>query len=62
MTVLENLSGVLKIYVITSQTEMQKNFDNFIAIIRDTYELNLYTNSVYLFLWKEHPETEGALF
>ena len=38
---LGDLSGVSKIFVITGRTDMRKSFDGLMAIIRDTYELDV---------------------
>lgn len=46
---LGNLSGIQKIVLIAGRTDMRKSFDGLMAIIRDTYELDPYSNAVFLF-------------
>lgn len=46
---LGDLSGVSKIYLICGRTDMRKSFDDLMAIIRDTYQLDPYANALYLF-------------
>lgn len=43
------LSGVAKLYLITGSTDMRKSIDGLMAIIRNTYKLDPYSNSLYLF-------------
>ena len=49
---LGDISGVSKIYLITGRTDMRRSFDGLMAIIRDTYQMDLYANAVYLFCGK----------
>ena len=46
---LGEISGVAKIYIITGMTDMRKSIDGLMAIIRDTYEMDPYSNSLFLF-------------
>ena len=41
---LGDLSGVSKIFVITGRTDMRKSFDGLMAIVRDSYALDPYSN------------------
>lgn len=59
---LGDLSGISKIYMITSQTKILKSFDNLMAIIRDTYELNPYANAVYLFCGRDSRKLKTLYF
>ena len=46
---LGELSGVAKFFLVTGYTDMRKSIDGLMAIIRDTYELDPYSNSLFLF-------------
>ena len=46
---LGDLSGVAKFYLVTGHTDMRKSIDGLMAIIRDTYEMDPYSNSLFLF-------------
>ncbi|WP_368280838.1 IS66 family insertion sequence element accessory protein TnpB, partial [Enterocloster clostridioformis] len=46
---LGDLSGVAKFYLVTGHTGMRKSIDGLMAIIRDTYEMDPYSNSLFLF-------------
>ena len=63
---LGDLSGVAKIFVITGYTDMRRSVDGLMAIIRDTYEMDPYSNALYLFCGKRcdrlkalHHEKDG---
>lgn len=47
---LGNLSGVAKFYLVTGHTSMRKSIDGLMTIIRDTYEMEPYSNSLFLFV------------
>lgn len=49
---LGELSGVEKIYLVTGYTDMRKYIDGPSAIINKTYDLNPYSNSLFLFWWE----------
>lgn len=42
-TVLGDLSGVAKIYLVSGYTDMRRSIDGLMAIVRDTYELDSYS-------------------
>ena len=44
-----DLSGVSKIYIVTGYTDMRKNIDGLADIIRQTYDLDPFSNSLLLF-------------
>ena len=46
---LGDLSGVSKIYLITGRTDMRLSINGLMAIIRDTYQMDPFSNSLYLF-------------
>lgn len=46
---LGDLSGVNKIYLVVGYTDMRKSIDGLMSIIRDTYELDPFSNALYLF-------------
>lgn len=46
---LGELSGVAKIYLVTGYTDMRKSIDGLMSIVRDTYEMDPFSNSLYLF-------------
>lgn len=43
---LDDISGVSKIFLITGRTDMRKSFDGLMAIIRNIYQLDPYANAV----------------
>jgi len=46
---LGDLSGVNKIYLVIGYTDLRKSIDGLMSIIRDTYELDPFSNALYLF-------------
>lgn len=46
---LGDVSGVKSIYIITGYTDMRKSIDGLVAIIRDVFNQNVYSNSLFLF-------------
>lgn len=46
---LGDISGVNHIYLITGYTDMRKSIDGLMAIVRGTYELDPFSNSLFLF-------------
>lgn len=46
---LGELSGVAKIYLVTGYTDMRKSIDGLMGIIKDTYQMDPYSNSLFLF-------------
>ena len=51
--VLGDRSGVKNFYVVTGHTDMRKSFDSLMALIRDTYQLDPYTKSAFLFCGRD---------
>ena len=52
-SMLGDLSGVSRIYLVTGYTDMRKSIDGLMSIIRDNYELDPYSNSLFLFCGKK---------
>lgn len=46
---LGELSGVAKIYLVTGRTDMRKSIDGLMGIIRNTYNMDPFSNALYLF-------------
>lgn len=46
---LDELSGVTKFFLLTGYTDTRKSIDSLMAITWNTYELNPYSNSMFLF-------------
>ena len=46
---LGELSGVAKIYLVTGYTDMRKSIDGLMGIIKETYQLDPYSNALFLF-------------
>ena len=46
---LGDLSGVKNIYLVTGRTDMRKSIDGLMAIVRDSFSMDPFENSVYLF-------------
>ena len=46
---LGDISSANKIYLVTGYTDMRKSIDGLMAIVRDAYNLDPYSNAVFLF-------------
>lgn len=46
---LGDISGVKKVYLITGYVDLRKSIDGLMAIIRNTFEMDPYSNSLFLF-------------
>ena len=46
---LGDISRISKLFLITGYTDMRKSIDGLMAIIRDTYDMDPYTNALFLF-------------
>jgi transposase len=49
---LGDISSANKIYLVTGATDMRRSIDGLMAIIRDVYDLDPYSNAVFLFCGK----------
>lgn len=58
---LGDLSGVQKIFIVTGRTDMRKSFEGLMAIIRDTFQLDPFSSSVFLFCGRR-TDTLKALY
>lgn len=59
---LGDLSRVQKVYVITGRTDMRKSIDGLMAIIRDTYEMDPFSNAVFLFCGRSRDRIKALHF
>ena len=46
---LGDISGVKDIYIVCGRTDMRKSIDGLLAIVHDTFQMDPYSNSLYLF-------------
>ena len=46
---LGNISKVQSIFIVCAYTDMRKSIDGLAAIIKDTYDLDPFANSLFLF-------------
>ncbi len=46
---LGDISGVKSIYIVTGRTDMRKSIDGLVAIVRDVYGKDPFSNSLFLF-------------
>ena len=46
---LGDVSGVKAIYIVTGYTDMRKSIDGLVAIIRDVFKQDAFSNSLFLF-------------
>ena len=44
-----DLPRVQKIYLVTGRTDMRKSFDGLMAVIRDNFQMDPFSNAVFLF-------------
>lgn len=59
---LGDLSGVSKIYCITGYTDMRRSIDGLMAIVRDTHDLDPYSNSLFLFCGRRSDRIKALHF
>ena len=59
---LGELSGVAKFFLVTGYTDMRKSIDGLMAIVRDVYELDPYSNSLFLFCGRSSTRIKGLLW
>ena len=44
-----DVSGIAIIFLVSGKTDMRRSIDGLMAIIRDTYEMDPYANTLFLF-------------
>lgn len=49
---LGDISGVAKIYLVCGYTDMRKSIDGLISIVKHTYDMDPFSNSLFLFCGK----------
>ena len=59
---LGDISGIVKIYVVTGKTDMRRSIDGLMAIIRDTYQMDPYANALYLFCGRRRNTIKALYF
>lgn len=59
---LGDLSGVAKIFLVAGYTDMRRSIDGLMAIVRDTYELDPFSNSLFFFCGKRCDRQEALHF
>jgi len=59
---LGDLSGVTKIYLVCGRTDMRKSINGLMAIIRDTYAMDPYSNALYLFCGQRNDRIKALHF
>ena len=51
-----------KFFLVTGYTDMRKSIDGLMAIVRDTYELDPYSNSLFLFCGRRSDRIKALHF
>ncbi|WP_394523262.1 IS66 family insertion sequence element accessory protein TnpB [Lacrimispora sp. JR3] len=51
-----------KIYLVCGYTDMRRSIDGFMEIVRDSFELDLYSNSLFLFCGKRRDRLKALHF
>lgn len=59
---LGELSDVAKFFLVTGYTDMRKSIYGLIVIVRDTYELDSYSNSLFLFCGRRYDRIKALHF
>ena len=57
-----NLSRVQKIYLVTGRTDMRKSFDGLMAVIRDNFQMDPFSNAVFLFCGRKKNTMKALYF
>lgn len=57
---LKNLSAD-NIYIVCGHTDMRKSINGLAAIVQQQYQLDLFNNSAFLFLWTAQRSPESAV-
>ena len=57
-----DLSRVQKIYLVTGRTDMRKSFDGLMAVIRDNFQMDPFSNAVFLFCGRKKNTMKALYF
>lgn len=57
-----DMSRVQKIFIVTGRTDMRKSFDSLMAVIRDNYQMDPFTNAVFLFCGRKRNTMKALYF
>ena len=57
-----DLSGVQKICLVTGRTDMGKSFDGLMAVIRDNFRMDPFSNAVFLFCGRRKNTMKALYF
>ena len=57
-----DLSRVQKIYLVTGRTDMRKSFDGLMAVIRDNFQMDPFSNAVFLFCGRRNDRMKVLLY
>ena len=61
-TLIGDLSRVQKIYLVTGRTDMRKSFDGLMAVIRDNFQMDPFSNAVFLFCGRKKNTMKALYF
>ena len=56
-----DLSRVQKIYLVTGRTDMRKSFDGLMAVIRDNFQMDPFSNAVFLFCGRKKNTMKASI-
>ena len=61
-TLIGDLSRVQKIYLVTGRTDMRKSFDGLMAVIRDNFQMDPFSNALFLFCGRKKNTMKALYF
>ena len=59
---LGDVSRISRLYLVTGFTDMRKSVDGLMAIIRDTYKMDPYSNALFLFCGRKADRIKALYF
>lgn len=59
---LGDISRISRLYLVTGYTDMRKSIDGLMTIIRDTYDMDPYTNALFLFCGRRADRIKALYF
>jgi len=59
---LGDVSRISRLYLVTGFTDMRKSIDGLMAIIRDTYKMDPYSNALFLFCGRKADRIKALYF